>query len=114
MMRSATGNMSAFSASACATAAIAFFRAALLLLCLTNMQLLPYSLRRGGATLDFHLHGSIDRCCLRGRWESLKACRVYVHEGLVQLAGLHAGSCDAECDAESDSRGACCRGDGGA
>ncbi len=49
------------------------FRAAVELLGLGNMQMLPYSLRRGGATFDFRLHGAMDRCVLRGALRSLTA-----------------------------------------
>ena len=45
-----------------------------------------YSLRKGGATTDFQLHGSIDRLLLRGRWSSTKSVRVYVREALHNVA----------------------------
>ena len=48
----------------------------------------PYSLRRGGATADFLMHMSIQNTMLRGRWMSLKACRIYVTEGQEALTRL--------------------------
>ena len=48
----------------------------------------PYSVRRGGATFDYIDSGSLDRSLLRGRWQSIRAARVYVREGEEQLARL--------------------------
>ena len=42
----------------------------------------PYSLRRGGATLYFGRHGSLDRLLVQGRWASSKTARIYINEGL--------------------------------
>ena len=39
----------------------------------------PYSCRRGGATYYFQSTGSLDAAVLRGRWESAKAGRNYIH-----------------------------------
>ena len=46
----------------------------------------PYSVRRGGATYDYMQSGSLDRALLRGRWQSLKAARLYVRQGEELLA----------------------------
>jgi hypothetical protein len=42
-----------------------------------------YSLRRGGASWDFRLHGSMERTLLNGRWESVSTARVYVNDALA-------------------------------
>ena len=46
----------------------------------------PYSLRRGGATADFILNLSVQNTMIRGRWQSLKACRIYATEGQEALS----------------------------
>jgi len=48
----------------------------------------PYSLRRGGATEDFRMHGSMDRACIRGRWRPSSSARIYIAEGLEMYARL--------------------------
>ena len=48
----------------------------------------PYSLRRGGATMYFGRHGSLDRLLVQGRWASSKTARIYINEGLAVLAEL--------------------------
>ena len=48
----------------------------------------PYSLRRGGATEDFRVHGLMERSLLRGRWGSSFAARQYIQEGLSMLTKL--------------------------
>ena len=48
----------------------------------------PYSLRRGGATYDYIQTGSLDRSLVRGRWQSIKAARIYVRQGEELLAKL--------------------------
>ena len=55
---------------------------------LEDFNFLPYSLRRGGATLDFRHHGLMDRTVLRGRWANPRTARLYVQEGLADLASL--------------------------
>ena len=47
-----------------------------------------YSIRRGGATADFHSHGLLDSTAVRGRWADVKTCRIYVNESLALLASL--------------------------
>ena len=49
----------------------------------------PYSLRRGGATHQFQLHGAFDRLLVQGRWQSIKTARIYVNEGLSVQAELN-------------------------
>ena len=53
-----------------------------------NMGFKPYSLRRGGATHLFMQCKSYDLTTQRGRWNSVKASRVYIQEGLSQLPHL--------------------------
>ena len=48
-----------------------------------------YSLRRGGATHDFRVHGSVSRTLLRGRWSGTSVARIYVTEGLALLTQMH-------------------------
>ena len=48
----------------------------------------PYSLRRGGATEDFRLHGSMERTLLKGRWGTSTAARHYIQEGLSALTTI--------------------------
>ena len=47
-----------------------------------------YSIRRGGATADFHSHGLLDATAVRGRWADFKTCHIYVNESLAVLASL--------------------------
>ena len=39
----------------------------------------PYSLRRGGATEHFRQTNNMDLTCDRGRWNSVRTCRIYVN-----------------------------------
>ncbi len=52
------------------------------------LGLKPYSLRRGGATHDYMLHGVLEPILLRGRWHSLQVARLYLEDGLAQLPSL--------------------------
>eukprot|EP00971_Amphidinium_carterae_P117109 2319154-Amphidinium_carterae.1 len=51
-------------------------------------QLQPHSLRRGGATAKFLVHGSYDRLMHQGRWMHLKTCRLYIDEARQTLLTL--------------------------
>ena len=55
---------------------------------LDSFDFRPYSLRRGGATMHFGRHGSLDRLLIQGRWASSKTARIYINEGLAVLAEL--------------------------
>ena len=55
---------------------------------LHNLELKPYSLRRGGATHDYMLKGLLEPILLRGRWHSMAVARLYLEDGLAQLPGL--------------------------
>ena len=48
----------------------------------------PYSLRRGGATHHFSLHGRFDSLLILGRWQAAATARLYINEGLATLAEL--------------------------
>ena len=48
----------------------------------------PYSLRRGGATHYFQLHGRFDSLLVLGRWQAASTARIYLNEGLAVLAEL--------------------------
>jgi len=48
----------------------------------------PYSLRRGGATWCFRLHGSMGRRMELGVWSHLKTARVYVNTAFAELTVL--------------------------
>ena len=48
----------------------------------------PYSLRRGGATMYFAKNPQMDWLRLMGRWSSDRTVRVYVNDGLAQLAEM--------------------------
>ena len=47
-----------------------------------------YSLRRGGASWDFLLHGSMERTLLRGRWSSPTTARIYVQDAVATVSHL--------------------------
>ena len=55
---------------------------------ISHLKYLPYSLRRGGATWYFRQTGSFSRTMIRGRWQHLKTCRLYVAEAQTTLANL--------------------------
>lgn len=55
---------------------------------LQHLRFLPYSLRRGGATWFFKETGSFSRTMLRGRWQHLKTCKLYISEAQTALANL--------------------------
>ena len=57
-------------------------------LSLQNVYLLPYSLRRGGATHYFLETGSLDLTAVRGRWQNIKTCRIYIDEALRDKATM--------------------------
>ena len=55
---------------------------------LNDLHFRPYSLRRGGATFWFNQHGSFDRLLVQGRWAAARTARVYLNDGLAQLADM--------------------------
>ena len=60
-----------------------FFRESAEQLGISSLNLRPYSIRRGGATHDFLVHGSVQKTILRGRWSDLKVARIYITDGLA-------------------------------
>ena len=64
------------------------FKEALEELGVSELRYKPYSLRRGGATEDFRLHGRLDRALLRGRWKGHTAARQYILEGMEMATRL--------------------------
>ena len=65
------------------------FRQLIAALELEPLQLRPYSMRRGGASHHFLLHKDINTTLFMGRWDSVKTGRIYVVEGVAQLADMH-------------------------
>jgi len=53
---------------------------------LQNDRFIPYSLRRGGATWYFNETGSFSRTMLRGRWQHLKTCKLYISQAQLALS----------------------------
>ena len=66
----------------------ALFTKAVEALRLNDLHFRPYSLRRGGATVWFNQHGSFDKLLAQGRWAAARAARVYLNDGLAQLADM--------------------------
>ena len=66
----------------------ALFTKAIEALKLNDLQFRPYSLRRGGATFWFNQHGSFDKLLVQGWWAAARTARVYLNDGLAQLADM--------------------------
>lgn len=47
-----------------------------------------YSLRRGGATYAFLMHGSMEKVLLRGRWSSTSTARIYIQDTIATVSQL--------------------------
>ena len=54
----------------------------------SELKLLPYSWRRGGATLKYSLGTPIRELLMMGRWESSKTARIYITEAALILQNL--------------------------
>ena len=52
---------------------------------LSHHKILPYSLRRGGATWYFQMTGSFSRTMVKGRWEHVKTCKMYINQAQLAL-----------------------------
>ena len=61
---------------------------------LADLQFQPYSLRRGGSTFWFALHGSLDAAVLRGRWESVRTGRNYIQTANERLMKIKLEECN--------------------
>jgi integrase len=57
---------------------------------LSGLQLVPHSLRHGGATRDFMRHGDVTQVMHRGRWASTKSAARYIQQGPALLLQQHA------------------------
>ena len=55
---------------------------------LDHFDFRPYSLRRGGATHLFQLHGKFDAIMVLGRWQAASTARLYINNGLAVLAEI--------------------------
>lgn len=64
------------------------FRQILESLHVADLNFRPYSLRRGGATLEMQSHGLMERTLIRGRWKNSNVARLYICEGLAMLPRL--------------------------
>ena len=53
---------------------------------LSHCHYVPHSLRHGGASADFLIHGSIERVQFRGRWKQMESLRTYVQSARALLA----------------------------
>ena len=63
---------------------------------LADLNLKPYSLRRGGATYLLQCRVPLDVLLLRGRWRSLSVARLYLQDGLAQIPHLRINSTDTD------------------
>jgi len=54
--------------------------------------LLPYSLRRGGATWHFLKYRSLDATVVRGRWRHAATARIYIEDAAARLVGVQLSS----------------------
>ena len=45
----------------------------------------PYSLKRGGASAHYLYFKSFEKLCVDGRWNSVKAARVYIDSAVASL-----------------------------
>ena len=55
---------------------------------LQDLYILPYSFRRGGATVHFRGGGNMAAIVARGRWGSSQTARIYVNEALQDAEEL--------------------------
>ena len=51
-------------------------------------KVLPYSLRRGGATHHWRTLANLSATCIRGRWRQQTTCRIYIQDGVAMLENL--------------------------
>ncbi len=55
---------------------------------LQHLRIHPYSIRRGGATSAYRRGMSFEELVSRGRWSHIATARIYLDEGLQELASL--------------------------
>ena len=71
---------------------VQLFQRAIGFLGLSDLNIRPYSIRRGGATQHFMLNGNMSTTIVRGRWASGKTARIYIGDGLASLAQIRLSS----------------------
>ena len=64
------------------------FTAAIKFLGWGDLGIKPYSIRRGGATHHFRQHANMPATIVRGRWASSRTARIYIEDGMAQIARL--------------------------
>ena len=55
---------------------------------LQNELITPHSMRRGGATDHFRLHGNLPSNTGMERWQSVKTCRLYIDQAGADRADM--------------------------
>ena len=63
--------------------AVAFFR-------ISHPKPTPHGIRRGGGSWHFGLHGQYDRTVEHGRWQTVRAARIYINEASAEEAAKSA------------------------
>lgn len=64
------------------------FKQILVELEISELNMRPYSLRRGGATYEMQSHGLMEKTLIRGRWKNSNIARLYISDGLSMLPKL--------------------------
>ena len=55
---------------------------------LNRLELVPYSLRRGGATFFYTQTSSLDSVMIRGRWKDQSTARIYLGDARATLVRM--------------------------
>eukprot|EP00959_Pyramimonas_sp_CCMP1952_P365868 7662765-Pyramimonas_sp.AAC.1 len=53
-----------------------------------HLGLVPYSLRRGGATREYFFSGDLPKVMLRARWSSTRTAKIHIQDGAASLAEM--------------------------
>ncbi len=64
---------------------VAFFK-------LTELHVMPYAMRRGGATSAYKNGATFEELLLKGRWKNLSTARIYLDEAVMELGQLSLSS----------------------
>ena len=64
------------------------FTAGIETLGLTRFGFRPYSLRRGGATHEMRMRGSMEHVLERGRWSSTNSARIYLQDAVASAISI--------------------------
>ena len=70
----------------------AFLKSAALFYEIPEERLTTHSMRRGGATWHFAVHGKYDVTCEHGRWADVRTCRTYVDLAAADRAATKQGA----------------------